>query len=61
MVKLNDKQSHSHRQKNGARGLFDIEQLVKNKKKGGGNNETSIRTGGQPRLRSYKNLSYGIL
>jgi len=61
MVKLNDKQSHSHRQKNGARGPFDIEQLIKNKKKGGGNNETNIRTGGQPRLRSYKNLSYGIL
>ena len=36
MVKLNDKQSHSHRQKNGARGLFDIELLLKNKKKGGG-------------------------
>jgi hypothetical protein len=30
MIKLNDKQSHSHRQKNGAKGLFDIEQLIEN-------------------------------
>ena len=45
--------------KKSARALFDIEQLINTE--GGGNSETSVRTGGQPRLRSYKSLSYGIL